>query len=283
MSGLCLAAVAALWLAQPPPAEEPPQVVGWVLSGGSGAADQAVGAPVRAGQRIRVATGHRPLELVLDGDCVARFAPGAHATLSKATDPGDCPSPRLVAGTAELFVSAQPKRDRGLAGRVGGVLFQVLSGHVFLTAAGERSRVCVVQGDARLDTPESALLAASAPAPVASKGQCGEARGQVIGLSSYGAEALAAARQATEPTVEWPAPEGPAPYDLAREVERVRARGAGSGTGAGSEVEGGGQSMCLESGSDSSAADVGQGGSLEVVKPLPPAQVQLRIQLRRGR
>jgi hypothetical protein len=68
--------------------------------------------------------------------------------------------------------------------------------------------------------------------------------------------------------------------DLAKELARLKERGI-SGDKGGTEVEGGGQSMCLETGGEGGAGDIGTGGSVEIVKPPPPTRLDLRVVIRR--
>ena len=68
--------------------------------------------------------------------------------------------------------------------------------------------------------------------------------------------------------------------DLAKELARLKERGI-SGDKGGTDVEGGSQSMCLETGSEGGAGDIGTGGSVEIVKPPPPTRLDLRVVIRR--
>jgi hypothetical protein len=63
-------------------------------------------------------------------------------------------------------------------------------------------------------------------------------------------------------------------------VASLKARVLGE-AGSGSNVEGAGQSMCLETGSEGSAADLG-GGGVDITKPPPPTQLRLRIRIERS-
>ncbi len=67
-------------------------------------------------------------------------------------------------------------------------------------------------------------------------------------------------------------------FDLNKDVARASAR-IRSGKGGSSEVETGSQSMCLDSGSDGNAADLGS--SVDVTKPPPPTQLRVRVTLNR--
>ena len=72
----------------------------------------------------------------------------------------------------------------------------------------------------------------------------------------------------------------PLTLDLNAEVASLKARVLGEAS-SGSNVEGAGQSMCLETGSEGSAADLG-GGGVDITKPPPPTQLRLRIRIERS-
>ena len=68
--------------------------------------------------------------------------------------------------------------------------------------------------------------------------------------------------------------------DLAREVAALASKALGGAQG-GSDVEGGSQSMCLETGAEGEGLGVDPSSQIDVTKPPPPAQLRLRIRLLR--
>jgi hypothetical protein len=175
-----------------------------------------------------------------------------------------------------------------------GVHRLTLSGEAFARHDGVTG-LCVNRGVARVapgapPTPAPPAPATPAPGGTASPptkplpdsaktGQCLWLSASGNTHSAYAAAAAARDRQVTASTYRYRVPAAAVTVSLDKELAGLSAA-LHSGAGGGSDVEGGGQSMCLETGAEGSAADLGS-TAVEVTKPPPPTRLRLILILER--
>jgi len=257
---------ALLILAWVPAAPGPARVVaGGAHTPGSPLPSALVTAPAKGG-----------LELLTTGRCLLRLAPGASLRLESIAPGTTCPRVRLLKGHVRIVAPA--KRS-----------LHVLLGRHTMAVRGDVearranvSNFCAHSGSVRqVLAPRPPPVAAPSKKRrpvVASKGQCLWVTPAGIGASPYAPEIAAAEHRSTGTLYDFASPTTPVRFDLNKDVARASAR-IRSGKGGSGEVETGSQSMCLDSGSDGSAADLGS--SVDVTKPPPPTQLRIRITLNR--
>lgn len=239
-----------------------------------------VAAPVTAGAEL---TG--PAELLLRGGCLLRLGRSARARLADPAPGQRCATVHLGGGAVRLLVAA----GAGAQVVALGVPVTVRTGDALVTTDGAAAAVCLRQGAASAPGPapapgEAGAGAEAGTAPVATLTVAG---GQCLPLRSGGAApavSAAADRLVVAPDLAAPGqvlPRLDVRLDLAALVRPTGTQRGHAGGRGGSDVEAGSQSMCLETGSEGSAADPTGGSGTEVVKPLPPARLRVTVTLER--
>lgn len=266
-----------------------PATAGQVVSGPG----YKVGQAVKVGQTVRAPTGGAPVAILTRGGCLLRLIPGSRLTLTAPSAQTRCTGVRVLAGRVRLL--APGTRGKGPALTVSlGVRRLRLTGEALARNDGVQG-LCVRRGKARLQQlapPATAPATAPTPAPTsppsapprpvvsaASKGQCLWLTKAGTTRSTYAEAAVDKDRKAAPSSYGYPTPKIVLSIDLKIELASLTAA-VHSGAAGGSDVEGGGQSMCLETGSEGSAADLGS-SSVEVTKPPPPTQLRLILTLQR--
>ena len=222
-----------------------------------------------------------PAEVLVGGGCLLRLGRGARAHLARPAAGQRCATVHALAGPLRLLVPA----GTGATVRVAGTPVTVLAGDALVSVVGAAGSVCLRQGQASAP----GLVAPGAPggeAGAALPALISAAAGQCLPLraGAAGPAVPAADRPGLAPDLEAPVPALPLPgvrLDLAA-LARPTGKGRGhTGSRGGADVEAGSQSMCLETGSEGSAADPTGSSGTEVVKPLPPARLRVTVTLER--
>jgi len=264
------------------------------------------GQKIPRGQVVKAPARGAAVALLTTGGCLVRLAAGAAVALGAPADQTRCSSVRVVRGRVRLFAPKKKGAGNALAVLVGKHRV-TLSGEAFARHDGVTG-ICMNRGTARLTSPlpsprppsptGTARPQSPAPTPrptgpagaappvttppkpsLAGKGQCLwlTAGGATVG--QYPDAAATRDRQITADHYAFASPAVRVTVDLKKEVASLAVSVHGGSSG-GSDVEGGGQSMCLETGSESSAADLGSSG-VDITKPPPPTQLRLHITLTR--
>ena len=276
----------------------------------SGPPRLAPGTAIALGQPMGTSPAER-LELLTSGRCLVRLAPGSLFRLGPPAPGARCPTLHLSSGVASVLAERPPMKGTATASPAtsattsAATVAMMLSlpggtitfhhGVGILRASAARQGLCLEHGLAALTgsptapaTPGASPAAPTTPAAPAAPAAPVEAKaGQCLWITSgapvtnrYAEKAVAQdhalcqAAPALRLPVVLPVP------DLAKELSLLRERGMGGERG-GAGVEGGGQSMCLETGGEGGAGDVGTGGSVDIVKPPPPTRLNLRVVIRR--
>jgi hypothetical protein len=267
-----------------------PPVAGRVVSGPGLRPGQAIG----RSHVVRAPTRGGPVTLLTTGGCLVHLSAGAAVTLGPPTKTSGCSTVRVIQGRVRLGAPGRKSTQPALT---------VVLGKHTMTLTGEGiarhgavSGLCVNHGKLRLITgpkppPTPTRTPAPTPTPTpspspmpsqpssASAGQCLWLTASGATLSAYKTAAAARDQKSTAMTYGFATPRTAVIVDLKKELASLSAA-LHSGSGGGSDVDGGGQSMCLDTGGEGSAADLGS-SAVEVTKPPPPTQLRLLLDLKR--
>lgn len=262
-----------------------PPVAGQVVSGPG----LRPGQQIQRGRVVKAPARGIPVALLTKGGCLVRLAAGAAVTLGAPAAQTRCSSVRVVRGRVRLLAPKVKGAGPALAVALGKHRV-TLTGEAFARHDGVTG-ICVNRGRARMTSPPSPR---PTPAPPAAKTPAtspvkpsGVGKGQCLWLTaggatagSYAAAAAARDRKRTAGHYGFASPAAGVTVELQKEVASLAVSVHG-GSKDGSDVEGGGQSMCLETGSESNVIDPGSSGA-DITKPPPPTQLRLRVILRRA-
>ncbi len=260
-------------------------IAGRVVSGPGLRTGQAIG----AGKTVRAPTHGASVTLLTTGGCLVRLAAGAAVTLGPPTKKTRCSTVRVIRGRVRLGAPASRGAPTALTLALGKYT-------VTLTGEGVARRdgvngVCMTRGAARVTNPPQPQPAtaptgsvSSAPTPKpppssAGPGKCLWLSASGITRSAYPTAAAARDLKSTANTYDFATPPATVTVNLNQELDTLSAA-LHSGDRGGSDVDGGGQSMCLDTGGEGSAADLGS-SAVDVVKPPPPTQLRLLLTLQR--
>ena len=275
--------ILALLLAQPAAAPAPtarPGAAGWIVASASAA--HRAGQRLRHGATVSASLGGTTTVLTR-GHCLAVLAPGASLRLS-APAPGQRCSVRVLKGWVRL------------TGPTARAPIAVVLGKTTVTLRGRgiarRDKVtglCVLSGKAEWVPTYPPTSTSRPPGPLATvpgggskfnsvgPTQCVWLSAGVETIGRYSPAVAAADRQRTSSVYGYKSPATAVAIDLSRELKDLSVASHGSAE-SGGDVEGGGQSMCLETGAESNAVDPESAGT-DVTKPPPPTQLRLRINI----
>ncbi len=269
-----------------------PPVAGRVVSGPGLRPGQAIG----RSHVVRAPTRSGPVTLLTTGGCLVHLSAGAAVTLGPPTKNSGCSTVRVIQGRVRLGAPARKSTQPALT---------VVLGKHTMTFTGEGlvrhgavSGLCVNHGRLRLiisPKPTPSLSPSPSPTPtptptptpsptpsppsIAGAGQCLWLTASGATLGAYKTAAAARDQKYTATTYGFTTPSVAVTVDLKKELASLSAA-LHSGSGGGSDVDGGGQSMCLDTGGEGSAADLGS-SAVEVTKPPPPTQLRLLLDLKR--
>lgn len=270
----------------------------------SGPARLPPGTALSSGQRVSTGPGER-VELLLGGRCLLRLAPSTTVELGSRGPLMECGAIRLKGGA--LWIATEMGERHALMVHLPRGSLTLKGGMAVARSQGVGDTLCLASGLGGYTTllttratgsgqggegseQEAADKGTAPPETVVAKVHHGVfAAGQCLMLGStgktvapYAPVAQAADRELGEAPYAFATPVVSIRVDLGREVSRLAER-ALAGDRGGAEVEGGGQSMCLETGAEGSAGDLGSTGSVEIVKPPPAARLRLRVPIERTR